>query len=148
MPAIDKNAAIAAALAGIGTAGDTAMPARRGSNSAERIDERAAWRLFVAGAIRAHGEKEYKAAMAGAVDAGVIFDHKADPEAAGTDRIVYAGAVVEIRVTVTSPRRGVDHDAFVVDLAKNGVKPALLARLAAVHATETACPHSFKATLA
>jgi hypothetical protein len=148
MPAsTTKPAAIAAALAAIGVAGDTAMPALRGSNSAGRIDERAAWRLYVASTIRAYAEKEYKAALAGAIDAGVAFDSKLHPAAPGTERVVFAGSVVEIRVTVTQPREGVDHDAFVVDLAKAGVKPALLAKLAALHATETAAPHSFKCSL-
>jgi hypothetical protein len=144
--ATSKTTAINDALAAIGVEGDTAMP-RCKARGVALAEERAAYRLFVAGHCRRRAETEWNAALALAVETGVIFDHREDPEPVGTDRVVFAGLVTEIRVTVAAPIAGVDHAGFVADLLKAGVKPALIKRLTGKHATETRPAHSFKPSL-
>lgn len=53
-----------------------------------------------------------------AINAGVLFDHRKHPEAAFTDRSVYADGTTEIRVTVNAPSTRVDVDMLLQLLEK------------------------------
>ena len=139
--AIGKTDAINAAFASIGYVNGSAMPRCR------RAKELVAWEYHLASHLLRVAETRRKKAHADAVKAAVIFDHEKFPEPVGTNRLVYAGEVVEISVSVAAPIAGVDHVAFVVDLLKAGVKPALIKRLTAKHTTETRPAHKFVSSL-
>ncbi len=129
------------AFAAIGASNGTAPP--RKVNAAEA----AAYEYHVSSHLLRIAETRRKRAHAAAVKAGVMFDHERAPEPVGTERVVYAGALVEVSVTVAAPVQGLDHLAFVVGLLEAGVKPALVKRLQARHATETRPSHRFSSTL-
>jgi hypothetical protein len=92
-------------------------------------------------------ETRRKKATADAIELGVIFDPIDAPEPVGANRVVFAGSVVEISVAVAAPMQGVDHAAFVADLLKAGVKPALIKRLGAKHAYQSRPAHKFSSSL-
>lgn len=132
---------INSAFAGIGQGAPVTMP--RSKLNTEPV----AFELFTARLLVKFAKAREEKAIKAAIKAGVMFDHKADPEPDGTARVVYDGDVVRVDLKVGSGREGVDHDAYVDSLAKAGVAPALLKRLATKHATVTAAPHSFSASL-
>lgn len=134
--------AINDAFAGIGKGPPTAMP-RGSKNNTEPL----AFEVLVSKRLAKLAAAREALAIRDAIKAGVMFDHKDDPLPEGTSKVVYDGDVVRIDLKVTGGRDGIDHDAYVADLEKAGVAPALLKRLAAKHATMSACPHSFTPSL-
>lgn len=130
------------AFAAIGRSGATTIPSGR-PNAAET----AAYEYHVASHLLRIAETRRKRAHAAAVKAGVMFDHEKQPEPVGTERVVYAGQLVEVSVTVAAPIVGLDHLAFVVGLLEAGVKASLVRRLQAKYATETRASHRFTSSL-
>lgn len=144
--AITKTEAINAAFLAIGTAGDsdTAMPRERG---AKIPTEPIAWEVLASKHLRKAAEARYERAVKAAIKAGVIFDHKKAPLPDGTSKVVYKGTIVRIDLAVTTGRAGLDIEGFVEGVIKAGLKPALVTRLLAKHATTTAAPHEFTPSL-
>jgi hypothetical protein len=137
-----RTAAINDAFALIGRAGDSKMPASKLNT------EPVAWEYYAASHLNRIAEARKKAAQAAAVKAGLMFDPEKAPLAVGTNALVYAGDVVEIAVSVTTPASRLDTAAFVDDLEKSGVARKLLDRLVTKHTHESRAPHKFTATLA
>jgi hypothetical protein len=145
--AVTKTQAITDAFAEIGTVSRTAMP-RCTLKAAALARALAAWKLHIAGQLRRLAESAWQQALAGAIKTGTIPDAAKAPEPVGTDRIVYAGPVVCIRLVVAKPIEVVDHLAYVAELLEAGVNPALLRKLAKRHTTETRPAHRFSTSLA
>lgn len=108
---------------------------------------RAARRVFDAQVGRREAEKEWDGAIAGAVKAGVLPDYQANPEAAGTNRVVYADAELQISLAVLAPIVGINFAGFVAGLVKAGVDGKLLTRLTRRHRTETRAAHRITPSL-
>ena len=136
-----KTEAITNAFEGIGTTEETAMPRCRGNV------EPIAWEYHAASQLLRLAKKRREKAQAAAVEAGVIFDHKLEPEAVGTNRQVYRGAVIEVTLAVGPGQDIVDHEGFVAGLLKAGVKPALIKRLTAKHTLAGNPIHTFRSSL-
>lgn len=107
----------------------------------------AAMRVYDAQTGRRDAEKEWDLALAGAVKAGVIPDHLASPEPAGTNRVVYADDSMQISLSVVAPIVGINFAGFVAGLVKAEVDPKLIARLTRKHRTETRPAHRFTSSL-
>lgn len=137
-----KITAINNAFASIGTSGDTKMPVSK------KNTEPVAYEFYTSAHLARIAEARKKKAHAAAVKAGVIFDHEKDPQPIGSNTRVYAGDVIEIACSVTTPATRLDADAFVSDLEKAGVKLALLNRLRNKHTHENRAPHKFTASIA
>lgn len=131
----------------IGNGAGSAMP-RWPGDAVEKPRGVAAWEYHVASALLRLAEKRRDAAIKEAIRAGVMFDHEKTPAAAGTQRVVYAGPIVEIAVKVADGgRAGLFVDGFVADLIKAKVDPKLIERLRAKHRTETRPSHAFTSSL-
>ncbi len=139
-----KAEAINTAFKNIGTpAGNgTAMPRGAKANL-----EPIAWEVFMAKHLSKIAKAREAKAIKAAIVAGVMFDHEKNREPAGTNRVVYDGEVVRIDLSVGTGGAGIDHPGYVASLLAAGVDPKLLTRLANKHATVTAAPHSFSASL-
>jgi hypothetical protein len=91
---------------------------------------------------------EKESATKAAVASGVLFDHKANPEEPGTNRVVYDDGTVHIVVKVASAGERLDGPAFLEALVTVlKVPPAKLQRLVAKHTHPTAAAHSFTSSL-
>lgn len=134
-------AAINAAFADIGVAGATAMPKSR------KNTEATAWNYHVAAHLVRIAEARKKKALAAAVKLGVMFDHTKAPMPVGTEALVYAGDVVEIAVSVSTPSERLDATALGVALVKAGVKLALVEKLFRQCTNTNGAPHKFTSTL-
>lgn len=106
----------------------------------------AAKRLSDAQKARKEADKEWDNALVGAVKAGVIPDCTANPESAGTNRVVYKDAVLQITLSVAASISGIYLPGFLAGLAKAKVDPKLITRLSIKHATETRPAHKFTAS--
>lgn len=145
--AATKTRAIADDFDLIGKADGSAMP-RWPGDKVEKPRGEAAWEYHVASALHRLSETRRNAAIKEAIRAGVMFDHEKTPAAAGTQRVVYAGPIVEIAVKVADGgRAGLFVDGFVADLIKAKVDPKLIERLRAKHRTETRPAHGFTSSL-
>jgi hypothetical protein len=142
--AVSKTEAINEAFSQIGTAAGngTRMP------PSKRNTEPLAWEYFVAAHLNRLAEARKARAIKAAVAAGVMFDPEKQQLPVGSHSLVYAGDVVEIACSVSSPTVRLDGAALVTDLVEAGVKPALLKRLVARHTRENRAPHKFVGTLA
>lgn len=138
-----KIEALNAAFAAIGTpAGNgTAMPRSR------RNLEPIAWEYLAAKHLAKIATARYEKAAREAIKAGVLFDHKAEPQPEGTSSVVYDGDVVRIVLSVTAGRPSIDHDSFCDDLAKRGVDAKILNSLTAKHTSPGSPPHTFTPSL-
>lgn len=136
-----KTGAINDAFAAIGTTTVTKMPPSK-SNT-----EPLAWEYHVAGQLARIAEARKKKAVKAAVKAGIMFDPEKDPLVVGTDKLVYAGDVIEISVAVTTPASRLDSDALIDDLEQAGVARKLLDKLVAKHTHENRAPHKFTSSL-
>ena len=145
--AVVKTQAITDAFAEIGTVSRTAMP-RCTLKAAALARALAAWKLHIAGQLRRLAESAWQQALAGAIKTGTIPDAAKAPEPVGTDRIVYTGQSVIIRLVVVKPIVQVDHAAYVADALAAGVDPKLLRRLEKKHTSETRPAHRFTTSLA
>ena len=125
----------------IGHTGESKMP------RSKRNDEPIAWEFHVAMHLARLAEARKEKARKNAVKLGVIFDPEKSPLVPGTNALVYAGEVVEIAVSVTTPATRVDVVALGVALVKSGVKEATFARLLKAATVENRAPHKFTATL-
>lgn len=137
-----KTEALNDAFANIGKSGDTKMP------RSKKNTEPTAWEVFVAQHLSRIAEARKKKAIAVAVKAGVMIDHEAEPLAIGSRSLIYAGDVVEISCSVTTPTTRLDVKEFTADLEKAGVKLPLINRLLNKHTHENRAPHKFVSTLA
>jgi hypothetical protein len=141
----DKTTSINDCFAAIGAGKDptpgTGMP--RSKLNTEPL----AFEVFAAKHLAKIANAREKKAITAAIKAGVMFDHKAEPEPDGTTRVVYDGDVVRIDLSVGTGRAGFDLEGFVKSLLAAKVEPKLLKRLVAKHETVTASPHSFTASL-
>lgn len=158
---LTKTEAINGAFHAIGFAGDTTIPRVRtpakGKAKAPAAKKRgadaasgktlAAWEYHVASQLLRIAETRRERAHEAAVKAGVLFDHKAKPEPVGTLRVVYAGAVIEIRLQVVAPIEQLDPVGFIADLGKAGVSLAVLKRLSAKHTKIMRAAHKFTSSL-
>ena len=133
--------ALTASFAEIGVATSIMQPRSR------KNTEPFAWEYHVASLLLRLAEARRRRAIKAAVGAGVIFDHEKEPLAPGSDQVVYAGDVVEIRVAVATPASVLDVPAFLADLAKAGVKPALITRLTNKHTHDNRAPHKFTSSI-
>jgi hypothetical protein len=133
--------AIKAAFDAIGTEGRTSMPPS--SSNTDPI----AWEYHVASLLLRYAEKRRERATKAAVKAGVLFDHTESPLPIGTERDIYEGKVLAIGVSVVEPQVKFDDEAFVLDLAKAGVKPAVLKRLRHKHTHPFKPIHRFSSRL-
>lgn len=136
-----KSAAIVKAFEAIGIAEPTRQPRSRRNN------EPVAWEFFVASHLAKLAEVRKRHAHAAAIVAGVLFDADKEPMPAGTERMIYAGDVVEIALTVSNPSRKFDAPGFINALEKAGVKRKLLNELAEQFTTDNRAPHKFAASL-
>jgi hypothetical protein len=109
--------------------------------------EASALEYHVAKTLNKEADARTKKAIAAAIKTGALFDHLKEPMEPGTAQVIYSGRVVEISVAVGYPIAGVDHDGFVETLLAGGVKPALIKRAAAKHATATCPAHRFTSSL-
>jgi hypothetical protein len=146
---VSVTEAVAAAVAAIGLAGATAMPrcTVAGRKLAQAV---AAWEYHIASLGLRLFETRRKKAHAAMVKAGVVPDHEADPEPVGTDRVCYAGPVVEIRLTVAAPIEVFSLPGFMADLSASKLDAAALRsvrRMVAKHTYESRPAHSFRASL-
>lgn len=141
-----KTASINDYFRQIGKADGSAMPRWKGKPTMLTA-ALAAWEYHVASHLLRIAETRRAAAITAAIKAGVLFDHSKAPLPVGTNRIVYAGAIVEITVSVAAGVEGVDHTAFVADLIKAKVDPKLIGRLSNRHKTETRPAHKFVSSL-
>lgn len=107
----------------------------------------AARRLCDAQLGRREAEKEWDASISSAVKTGVIPDHIANPEPAGTSRVVYADDEIQISLAVVAPIVGINFAGFVASLLKAGVDAKLIARNTKRHRTETKAAHRFTCSL-
>lgn len=125
---------------------DLAVPANRAKG--RRLAKlTTAWRVYRLQKIRRLVERLWDLGMAEAVKGGLIPDHTAYPEPAGTYRVVYAGEVVEISLAVAEPIEGINFPGFLADLLKAGVEAKLIKRLTRKHRTETKPAHRFTVSL-
>jgi hypothetical protein len=129
------------AFAGIGNGAPTTMP------RSKKNTDPFAWEVLVSKLLVKFSEARAAVAVEKAIDAGVMFDHKATPRVAGTAAVVYEGDVVRIDLKVTKGRAGFDHKAFIADLLAAGVAPKLVTKLSAKHETTSAAPHGFTPSL-
>ena len=136
-----KTAALSDMFAEIGVAGDTKMP------RAKLNTEPAAWEVFVSGHLLRIAEARKKKAVRDAIKLGVMFDHEKQAMVAGTEALIYAGDVVEISVSVTSPGTKVDMEALGLAIVKAGVKLPAYERMLAACTSENRPPHKFVASL-
>lgn len=145
--AVAKTQAITDHFTEIGTVAGTGMP-RTTLKATPLARAVAAWKLHIAGQLRRLAESAWSAALAGAVKAGTIPDTTKNPEPVGTDRIVYAGQSVIVRLVVVKPILQVDHAGYVADALAAGVDAKLLRRLEKKHTSETRPAHRFSTSLA
>jgi hypothetical protein len=136
-----KTTAFNDAFAAIGNAIPTKMP------GCKRNTEPAAWEYHVASHLLRLADARKKKAQAAAIKVGVMFDHEKQPRPIGSESVVYAGDVVDISVSVTTPATKFDLSAFCADLEKSGVKLLLINRLANKHTSENRAPHKFTSSL-
>lgn len=136
-----RTAAFNDAFAEIGSGIGTSKP--RSTLNTEPV----AWEFHVASHLARIATARKVKAHAAAVKAGVIFDHEKAPLAVGTNKLVYAGEVIEISVAVTSPSEKLDAPAFIADLEKSGIARKLLDKLVAKHTSESRAPHKFTSSL-
>ena len=139
---VARTEAVSAAFAAIGRTLDMGIPQAR-----DDPREQLAVNYLDATLLLRLAEIRRKAEHRACVKGGVLIDHEKAPEPVGTNRLIYSGSVVQITLTVAAPIVGIDHAAFVEDLLKAGVKPALIKRLQAKHATETRPAHKFTPVL-
>ena len=136
------TAGIGAAFAAIGVQSPTTMP------KSPRNGEPFAYEYHVASLLARLAEARKRKAVSEAVKAGVMFDPDKTPRPVGTDALVYAGDVVEISVSVTTPTTKVDMEAFLADISKKHKVPAdKLAALLVQHTHKNRAPHQFKSTI-
>ncbi len=136
-----KTTAINNAYAAIGNEGDTKSPRAKGNTAP------IAWEYHVASHLSRIADARKKKAHAAAVKAGVIFDHEKQPWPFCTNALVYAGEVVEISVSVTTPTSRVDLPALLNDLEKAGLKRWKIDSLVVKHTTDSRTPHKFTSSL-
>ncbi|HEY3845858.1 MAG TPA: hypothetical protein VGL95_01950 [Acetobacteraceae bacterium] len=137
-----KTTAFNAEFALIGNTGDGRMP--RSKKNTEPV----AWEYHVASHLLRVAEARKKKAHAAAVKLGVMFDHEKSPLAVGTEALVYAGDVVEIAVSVTTPGTKLDPVELGVALVKAGMKLAVVEKLFTQCTHDQRAPHKFTSTLA
>jgi hypothetical protein len=137
-----KTQAINVAFAKIGDDGDTKMP------RAKLNTEPVAWEYHVAGHLFRIADARKKKAQAAAVKAGVIFDHEKNPLVVGTAALVYAGEVVEISVSVTTPTTRLDPVELGVAMVKAGLALKVVEGLLRRCTHENRASHKFTSTLA
>lgn len=140
-----KTESINGAFAEIGHSGTTVMP-RRPSNKDNL--EPIAWEVFMSKHLKRLADAREKKAVVAAVKAGVMFDHTRQPLAEGTNALVYAGDIIEISCSVTTPGTKLDTVSLFNELeTKHGVKVGVIAKLTEKFTSYNACPHKFVATI-
>jgi hypothetical protein len=141
--ALAKTTAINNAFAAIGHTDDTKMP-----RGAKLNTEPLAWNYHVASHLLRLAEAAKALAVREAVKASVMFDPAKSPLPVGTSNaLVYAGDVVEIAVSVTTPATRLDVEAFITALIKAKVSPALLEKTRGACTVENRAPHKFTSGL-
>jgi hypothetical protein len=133
----DLTEALNVAFAAIG---DT-MPRSKGNLEPLAVE------YHVASHLARIADARKKKAQSAAVKAGIMFDPEKQPMPVGSNALVYAGEVVEIAVSVTTPASRLDQPAFVADLEKSGVKLPLINRLLNKYTVENRAPHKFVSSL-
>lgn len=136
-----KTEALNDAFATIGMSGLTLMPRSKGNL------EPLAWEFHVAAHLVRLADARKKKAQAAAVKAGVMFDPEKQPMAIGTNALIYAGEVVEIAVSVTTPATRLDQDGLIAGLEKAGMKREKINALINANTYENRAPHKFVSTL-
>lgn len=136
-----KTEALNKAFAGIGVEGDTKMP------RAKLNTEPVAWEVYISQHLVRLADARKAAAVKAAVALGVMFDPAKSPRAVCTNELIYAGDVVEIALSVTTPAARVDVVALGVALVKAGVKLAVFERLLKQATSDNRAPHKFVSTL-
>lgn len=136
-----KTAAFNAAYAAIGNEGETKMPRAKGNL------EPVAWEYHVSCHLFRIAEARKKKAQSVAIAAGVLFDHEKQPLAVGSNALIYAGDLVEISVSVTTPASKLDMPSLIAALEKAGLKRAVIDKAVAKCTTENRAPHKFVSTL-
>jgi hypothetical protein len=136
-----KTATLNTAFAAIGVDGDTKMPRAKGNN------EPIAWEYHVASHLSRIAEARKKKAQAAAVKAGVMFDPEKQPLAVGANALVFAGEVVEISVSVSTPTTKLELPELLDDLEKAGLKRPVINRLVVKHTKDNRAPHKFTSSL-
>jgi hypothetical protein len=111
--------AISTAFDKIGKQNGHACP--KSTNNQEGI----VYELFVAQQLSRLADARKKAAMASAVDSGVIFDHTEQPRSPG-DYTLFSGEFASISLRVNNPSVSVDPKRFRSELAKLGVALELI----------------------
>ncbi len=114
--------------------------------SRTKARDAAALAYYQAGLAKRRALSDANTATKAAIAAGAMFDHTKFPREPGTDCVVYDGDV-RIALKVGEQGEKLDVPAFLAALVAEGVKPALIKRLAAKYTLPTAAPHVFTASL-
>lgn len=115
----------------------------KGTTEPDRTSVRHYASSLVARKAEAWRDQTKRAAVAG----GVLPDHSADPYPVGTAETVFTGKYVVIGLKVVEQADRVDVAGLVADLAKAGVKPAVLKRLVKRHTRSFPGAHIYSASL-
>ena len=139
------TAAINAEFALIGYTGDAKLP--RTTRSDVKNTEPVAWEVLVSKHLERIAKARTAKAVKAAVKAGVMFDPETDPRVPGTEALVYAGEIVEIAVSVTTPATRLDADELQAALVRAGMKLPLVELLFKRCTHDNRAPHKFTSSL-
>lgn len=124
----------------IGTKTNTCPPSTRNN-------EGVAWEYFVAAHLQSIANGRLKEARAGAVRAGVIFDHDKHPRTPQDQGVIYRGDNVVVTLTVKQPTITTDVDELCAYLIQRGVDQKLIEH-GLIEAKKTRrAAHEFRASL-
>lgn len=121
--------------------GDARMP------RSKKATEPAAWEYHVAGHLVRAADARKAAAVKAAIKLGVIFDPAKDAREPGTETLVYAGDVVEIALSVTTPAERLDAVALGVALVNSGMSVKIVEKLFRACTNTSRAPHKFTSNL-
>jgi hypothetical protein len=139
--AIEGNALIVKAVAGIGATVQAMLPRRASAK------EHAAAQYWGASVTQQLAEAWRGRAKEQATALGVLPDYVAHPYQVGTSGTVYEGTMVTIGMKVVEQADRVNVPGLVADLLAAGVKPAVLKRLVRRNTKQFHGAHIFTASL-
>jgi hypothetical protein len=113
----------------------------------KRNDASIAWEYWLASFLSSAAEKKRRAVEKEAIKAGVLIDKEKKPEPVGTDRVVYPGDIVNIRLEVREGRTSIDANKMAEYLVSKGVKQKLVEDAMNHAEVKTRPAHVFTATI-
>ena len=103
--------------------------------------------LYFSKELLKQAEERNKLAIQSAIEAGVMFDHKIEPRADGTNEIIYPGKHVSVLLTVKTGSVRMDKNAFISALIKRGVNTKIITAAETEATTRATGAHTFTPTL-